>query len=131
GCLHFFLTSIEPPRCIEEKPGWLPGFHIFQLIRKNLRVPSQVKCFIAEDGRTCMMAVGRTRRSVIEPVHDDIRSYLTNGPHDIVENLFFVPDPKRFIGMLGIAKIDRSGKPLISSIDSPGSQEFLCPDHAE
>src|ERR1035441_6286664 len=113
--------------CGPHQPPGAPRLHVFQLLRKSVRVGRRIESFFPQNRRYLVMPVPVAGRAA-EHQNDHVRPVSPDHPHHIRENAVMAPFFQGLRRRLGKTEVDRARKELFRPIDLASRQQFLGAD---
>ena len=101
-----------------------------QLHGPPARVLEDLERLAREDPRDLMLAVAVARRAR-EDRHHDLRPEPPDHVQHVGQQRVARPEPKRFLGRLGVAEIERAREELAGAVELASGEELLGADDAE
>lgn len=108
----------------------LPGTQLPELIGECFSVPRELEGVNGKHGGRGVMSVGRSGLWR-EPGREDVGPKCADHAHDVRQDGLPVPDPQRFVIVLGIAEVFRAREVLPPPIQPPRREQFLRASHAQ
>src|SRR5471030_2751167 len=124
-------TSARSPaeaRGLNDPPG-APWLDILQLFGKAGCIGCRGEGFMAQNGRSLVLAVAIARRAA-ESANDHVGPVAPDHPNHIRKNAVVTPFLQSFSRGPGETEVDGAGEELFGSIDLARGQQFLRADDA-